>query len=73
MAASNILTQLQNSEENGGETELAESESSSEISDETKRRRTRTNFTQWQINELEKAFRYKKQWQGKKLSRDLLT
>ena len=62
MAASNILTQLQNSEENGGETELAESESSSEISDETKRRRTRTNFTQWQINELEKAFRYKKQW-----------
>ena len=33
MAASNILTQLQNSEENGGETELAESESSSEISD----------------------------------------
>ena len=67
MAASNILTQLQNSEENGGETELAESESSSEISDETKRRRTRTNFTQWQINELEKAFRYTKIMIGQKV------
>ena len=33
-----------------------ETDSSNSELDEAKRRRTRTNFTQWQINELEKAF-----------------
>ena len=33
-----------------------ETDSTNSESDEAKRRRTRTNFTQWQINELEKAF-----------------
>lgn len=55
----NILSHFKPSDsEENAEIEIIESEgSTSEVSEESKRRRTRTNFTQWQINELEKAFR----------------
>ena len=37
--------------------ETEENESINSDPEDAKRRRTRTNFTQWQINELEKAFK----------------
>jgi len=37
--------------------EIEENESINSDPEDAKRRRTRTNFTQWQINELEKAFK----------------
>ena len=37
--------------------EAEENESINSDPEDAKRRRTRTNFTQWQINELEKAFK----------------
>ena len=56
----NLISQIKpEGGEDSEEIEVGDNESSlSEISDDNKRRRTRTNFTQWQINELEKAFRY---------------